>query len=497
MDARLETRSGRVRGSLEDGVFVFRGVPYAGPASGEFRWRPPGAPEAWSGERDATRGGPDAQQFREQVLLFDAEDRAQAEDAPLLNVWTPELGAGGRPIMVFIHGGGFEMSGGMRALYSGQHLAMEGDVVVVTINYRLGIFGLLSSSELRDADTGVAANWLMLDQIAALKWVREHAALIGGDPNRVTIFGESAGGVSVGLLAVSPLAKGLFQKVIVQSGAPIPIPAGQAERGTEALCKQLGVAREDIASLRDLPFSKLRTAYPAWREHATRQGYALRPSQDGVVLPAPTYDLLDAGATRDLEIVVGTNRDELSIMSDLDPTVRSLDEAGLRQRIGGLLRSEARADAVIRRYQEQHEARGLGIEPPELYASINTAYFIRNDSYSYLEKHVASGGVGYAYLVDWESPQGRLRACHGIELPFCFGTLETAPGARAFAGDGAEALALRDRMLHAWAGFAHGRGRRAFGPAFDAQKRSTMCFGPDSGPVEAPLDWEREAWRGL
>lgn len=497
MEALLESRFGRLRGTREGDVSIFLGVPYAGPVSGEQRWRPPTQPTPWTGERDATRGGPDAYQFSDQIPLFDCEPRPTAEDALTLNVWTPELGSGGRPIMVFMHGGGYASGGGFRELYDGQFLAREADVVVVTINYRLGILGLLASPQLREPESGLSSNWCMLDQIAALEWVRDHASEIGGDPSRVTIFGESAGGVSTGLLAVSPLARGLFQKVIVQSGAPIPISLEQAHRATAALCKELGIQETDLASLRSAPVATLKAAFPSWRDLATRQGFALRPCQDGVFLPADPLELIAAGATRDLEITVGTNRDELSIMGKLDPSIRGLDEAGLLARVASLLDSEAKASEVITRFRKAHASQGMGTTPEPLYCSIWGSYFIREGSHTFLERHVASGGQGYAYLLDWESPSADVGAAHGMELPFCFGTLETAKSAEGFAGEGPAAVALRKRMLHAWADFAHGHADPAFGPPFDPERRTTMRFGPKSGPTNAPLDWERQAWRDL
>ena len=497
MEALLETHSGRVRGRREGAdLCVFRGIPYAASSHGERRWRPPGAPSPWAGARDATRGGPDAPQFGEGPF-FDAERRYQNEDCLVLNVWTPELDAGGRPVMVFIHGGAFATGGGVRELYDGRFLAVEADVVVVTLNYRLGVLGLLASPQLRDAESGAAANWCMLDQIAALEWVRDHARAIGGDPNRVTIFGESAGGASVGLLAVSPLARGLFQRVIVQSGAPIPIPIEQADRAAASFCRELGIDEGQIESLRGAPLESLRAAYPSWQQFATHRGFALRPCMDGVFLPESPLDLIDAGATRGLEIAVGTNRDELALMPELDPAYRNIDARELSKRVAALLDSEEAAAELLQRYREMHRKMGLSREPGELYTAIGTSYFIRNGSYAYLERHVAKGGKGYAYLFDWESPKQKLGACHGLELPFCFGTLESAAGAREFAGEGPRATALRDRMLHAWADFAHGNAAAAFGPTFDAERRSTMRFGPECGPADSPLNEERDAWGGI
>jgi len=488
----LETKSGRVRGVALAGCRAFLGVPYAEAPTGKARFRAPSAPTPWTGERDGRERGADMIQFGDGRHFFDYEDRPQSEDALTVNVWTPELAPARRPIMVFVHGGGFALGGGSRLLYDGQALTRDGDVVVVTINYRLGPLGLLAHPSLAVGDGDACGNWAILDQIAALRWVQEHAAAIGGDPDRVTLFGESAGSVSVGILCAIPQARGLFQSAIMQSGAPRTIPFEQALRATRALCDAAGVASDDPSALRTRDVDALVEASPAWLALATRNGYALRPTVDGVVLPEQPLELAAKGNTREIELVVGTNRDELNMYAG-DPGFRTIDASTLRERVGAIAGDDHDPAKLVDVYREARAERGEGTEPWQIMAAILTDAFVRRDSLRFLERHVENGGAGHAYLVDWASPTPDLGSCHGIELPFCFGTLETAPGMPKFAGEGETARALASRMVGAWSAFAHGEGR-PFGARYDLRDRSTMRFGAACGETHAPREAERRAW---
>ena len=493
MNATLETRTGRVRGVHQANCFAFRGIPYAKGPLGALRWRPPSPPEEWSGIRDALEFAPDAIQFSSGSGFFDDEARPESEDSLVVNVWTPALSPARRPIMVFFHGGGFSFGGSGRQLYDGRFLAGEGDVVVVTVNYRLGPLGLLAYPAWRDPESGVAANWLVLDQIAALRWVHEHADAIGGDPTNVTIFGESAGSVSVGMLCVAPRARGLFHKAIMQSGAPMTILPERAHHATRSLCDALNIDTDDVEALRAVPVDVIKQSQTAWLKHAVRRGYALRPVADGEVIPAAPLELAAKGATREIELVIGTNRDEMNMFALDDPSYTRLEESALPARVEALVGLDRDVKTLIATYREARAERGESIEPWRVYAAIATDDLIRLDSLQFLENHVASGGIGYSYLFDWESPNPLLGASHGMELPFCFGTLASAPGMQEFAGAGAEANRLRGNMIHAWSSFAHGEAG-AFGPAFDPNTRRCQRFGIECEVTQAPLERERIAW---
>src|SRR5437763_2189142 len=258
-DLIVETAAGKVQGVEEDGLAVFKGIPFAAPPVGALRWRPPQPVEPWTGVRPADEYGAWAPQPPPAGAGgVGGEDAVKDEDCLTLNVWTPAASDGGqRPVMVWIHGGGFTTGSGAGALYRGGHLAARGDVVVVSINYRLGALGFAAHPALRDPDTGICANWGMLDQVAALQWVQQNIARFGGDPANVTIFGESAGGMSVSTLLGMPMAKGLFAKAIAQSGGPVGVLFEAGTTVAEDLAEALGRSAAEVAELRDVPVEAL------------------------------------------------------------------------------------------------------------------------------------------------------------------------------------------------------------------------------------------------
>ena len=489
----VETRAGRVKGEPihETGrdVVVFRGIPFAAAPAGARRWKAPRPPEPWTGVRDALAFGPEAPQLPS-PLPFDQVERPQAEDCLSLNVWTSGCDGARRPVMVWIHGGGFQTGGSGRPLYDGAALAAHGDVVLVSLNYRLGALGLVSHPALADREVGVEANWALLDQIAALEWVRDHAEAFGGDPANVTVFGESAGGASVALLLCAPRARGLFRRAMIQSASPLPISRAQGLEATDALLDASGCAELGPIALRGLSVEQLLESQPRWAEVAARGRTAVRPIVDGEVLPHGPAGALAAGATRDVELVVGSNADEWKLFGYLDPHRGDLDAARLQKRVRGLVGE--RATPLIDTYRDARGARGADADPWSLWCAIQTDLLIRAPALAFLEQHVAGGGRGYAYEFTWPSPVPGLGACHGLELPFCFGTLDTAAGMHGFAGKGPEATRLADTMRDAWLAFA--RGETADWPAYDAARRRTRCFGRECGVVDAPGEDERASW---
>ena len=244
MDGVVEVHGGRVRGVERNGTWSFSGIPYAATPAGRRRWRPPAPVAPWSGIRECDRFGPVAHQAPMEIEAFmGGEPEAASEDSLSLNIWTPGVDGGHRPVMVWVHGGSFVSGSGSGGMYRGGRLAREGNVVVVTINYRLGLFGFLAHPVLAEPDQtwldgeqwSGFGNWGLADQIAALRWVRDHIASFGGDPGKVTLFGESAGGMSVSALLGASAAKGLFHRAIVQSGPPYT-------HSVEAASSQIGRA---------------------------------------------------------------------------------------------------------------------------------------------------------------------------------------------------------------------------------------------------------------
>src|ERR1700719_4861160 len=260
MTATVSTRSGKLEGDDQGGLLVFKGIPFAAPPVGARRWLPPEKPASWTGVRDARRFGAVAHQNRMMLSALTAMviDGEQSEDCLTLNVWTPALDGKRRPVMVWIHGGGFTIGASSQALYDGSNLARRGDVVLVTVNYRLGPLGFLRLADVTGGKIPASGSEGMLDQVAALEWVRDNIAEFGGDPGNVTIFGESAGGMSVGTLLATPAARRLRHKAIPQSGAcHTGAPVARANRTAERVLSRLHVQPGDVAAIRALTRAQL------------------------------------------------------------------------------------------------------------------------------------------------------------------------------------------------------------------------------------------------
>lgn len=493
----VETKYGRVQGLEEDGLRVFRGVPFARPPVGGLRFRPPRPPDPWAGVRPAERFGPIAPQPPSLRPLLPGEPVEWAEDCLSLNVWTPALDAGRRPVLVWVHGGSFVTGSGASVLYRGHHLCARGDVMVVTVNYRLGALGFLAHPGLRDEETGAAGNWGLLDQLAALEWVRDHAGALGGDPDNVTVFGESAGAMCVSTLLGTPAAEGLFRRAIAQSGGSVATPLELAAETGERLLAELGLAGEPVTRLRDVPVEAIVEAQTRLLVTDAWDRIPLATVVDEGVLPGSPLGAVARGLASGVSLLVGTNRDEMKFFAIGDPSLRNLDEAGLRARLRRTLGPEA--DAAVEAYRAARGARGQPVSAPELWCAIQTDWVFRVPAVRVAEAQRAHSDQTYAYLFTWESPAagGALGACHGLEIPFVFGTL-TSPGVGMFTGEGPQARALSERMQDAWLAFARSGdpSTTELGewPAYDARRRATMVLGPACSVQEAPLEEERRFW---
>ena len=390
----VTTGCGKVEATTRDGVVEALGIPFARAQ----RLSAPERAERWSGTLDATEFGPASLQPPGEVFM--AVDMPLSEDCLSLNVWAPEAAVGSapeRPVMVWIHGGGFRQGSGAHMLSRGQVLAARGDVVVVTVNYRLGALGFLAHPEL--ADDGVCGNWAVLDLVAALQWVRDEIGAFGGDAGNVTLFGESAGGTLVSLLGASRAASGLFRRMIVQSGVPTAITLERAARLAEEVAEQVGAA--DVRALRDVPGDAILGAQVALE---TRRGgrMVFIPCVDGVVVEQPPIDALAAGAAAGIPMLIGTNVDELRLMSAGDPHRRDLDADGLRRRLDKLI--DGAVDEVIERVTRAREARGEPTTPSDLWFAIESDRFFRVPSIRAADAHVAHEPRTYVYLFGWPSP---------------------------------------------------------------------------------------------
>ncbi|ONI81363.1 carboxylesterase [Actinosynnema sp. ALI-1.44] len=464
MDITVDTRNGAVRGVAADGVMTFKGIPYAAPPVGPNRFQPPRPVEPWTGVREATRFGPTAPKAGYlpplDALIPDAD--IPGDDYLNLNVYTPDPGDS-LPVMVWIHGGAFLNGSG--SSYDGTAFARDG-VVCVTLNYRLGADGFLYFPG--------NANRGLLDQVAALEWVRDNIAAFGGDPGRVTVFGESAGAMSVGMLLGMPRAAGLFQRAILQSGAAAhAVPPESAERVKARLITKLGTA--DIT---DVPVADLLVAQRELRgEIGANPDPALWGDVARTLLPfGPVLDDGLAPGSSDVDIMVGTNADEFRLYIVPHGLLDSVTDELLT---GSMLRvglDPARAAAV---YEGT---------PGEKLAAVMTDWYFRTPAIRLAER----AKTAYMYEFAWQAPTfgGKLGACHAAELPFVFGT----PDDSAFAGLLGTHLPhhLADTMHGAWVSFATTGNPGWFG--YETSNRSTMRFDIESEVVLDPHSARRSLW---
>jgi len=493
----VETKEGALQGAEEGGVTVFRGIPYARAPIGELRFRPPQPPEPWSGVRVCDTFGSVAPQPESMLMAGETTPEEQSEDCLHLNVWTPSCDDGARPVMVWIHGGAFTTGSGSGSYYRGHHLAARGDVVVVTLNYRLGALGFLAHPDLIDAETGSSGNWGLHDQIAALQWVQANITNFGGDPVNVTIFGESAGSMSVSALVGSPVAQGLFRRAIAQSGGPLAASMDTAVTYADELCARAGVA--SVAALRALGVAEVIAAQTAMTAEAAAGGTALvlSPTVDGGLLPEHPHTAIANGVAAGKELLVGTNLHEMKLWAIGSRKLTGGSEADI---LGRLERSvgEGAAEALAA-YKAARSARGEDVSPLALWTAVESDRVFRMPALRMCEAHSANGDAVYDYLFTWESPAvgGLLGSCHALEIPFVFGTL-TGPGVDRFTGGGPEALGLSEKMQDAWLAFARTGDPSAAGvgswPRYEAGRRATMLLGATVSLENAPYDAERAHW---
>lgn len=490
MPPTVETAAGYLIGSSEGPLSVFRGVPFARAPVGADRFAAPRPPESWTGLREAVTFGPAAVQSAIDITYVPGFSLwegigATSEDCLTLNIWTPGL-TGRRPVMVWFHGGAFLKGAGSQALYDGTTLAGRGDVVVVTANYRLGALGFLSLD-----DDRFSPNAGLLDQLAVLEWVAQHAGALGGDPGNVTVMGESAGAVSVAALMASPRAAGRYHRAVAQSGAGrrLPSPSPAAEM-TDRLLARLGLDRSRAGELLTLPADRLLSAQVAVTVDVRRTDISagFQPWIDGEVLPAQALDALVRGSSAGVPFLAGTNRNEMNLWRVLEPGLRSLDGPGLAQRVHRLV--GAAAGDLIAVYRSARP----GATPAELWEAIWSDREFRIPSLRATEAQAGQCPATYSYLFTWPSPSPDMGSCHGLELPFVFGTLDSK-GAGSFAGSGPPARALATTIQDAWLSFA--RTGDPGWPAYDRATRRTMVLGEACGTVDDPMAAERLAWDGL
>jgi len=473
------TTSGRVRGKERRGIATWRGIPYATAQ----RFRAPEPVKPWTGERDAIDFGPFAMQARnpQQAMMSGLTDRiATSEDCHFLNIYSPSTD-GKRPVVVWIHGGAFIMGAGSQPLYDGTSFAANHDIVVVTINYRLGLFGLMFLGDVLGGE--YPGNLALLDQVAALRWVRDNIAAFGGDPNNVTIMGESAGAVSVAHLLAMPAAAGLFHRAILESGAPGLVTRTREEATTFAndVIGMLGVAPHDVSTITadQLIGAQLQATM-------ARGMGAFTPYVDGTVIPRNPVDLVRGGSAANVPILMGSNRDEWALFDVfLGEAVTQLVIDQLRERIGPLLPPlhakyrDARAD--------KNEQRA--------WVDLIGELAFRIPMIKLAEALVHHSPV-WMYRFDWATRvfDGKLGAAHALELPFVWNVIDS-PFAQILLGpDAPSAHALATKMHAMWAAFIKSGTPDEAWPRYDTKRRATMMFDRESRVVDDPAGDLRALW---
>jgi para-nitrobenzyl esterase len=490
--ADAHTRSGPVRGTHNGQVKVWKGIRYGAPPVGDLRWRAPVAPDPWTDVADATAFGPVSPQPKSPIPL--GPGTRVDEDCLFLNVWAPSGVEAGdkKPVMVWVHGGAYIFGSGSQPLYDGHNLASRGDVVVVTLNYRMGAFGFLDLSGLESGGQRFDTNLGLRDVLLALHWVKDNIAVFGGDPAQVTLFGESAGGGIVTTLLTSPAAEGLFARAIAQSSPATSVyDSARAKTVAELLLDRLGVSAADARSV--LVEALVDASFHAF-EHVpttTPGTLAYAPTVDGDLVPDYPVKLARAGKSHPVPLIIGTNRDEAALFrwmkSPLMPiapkTIKAMFEEIASEQPGLQLPSEAEIGSAYSGIRTKalglHVARDVGFRMPTVW---------------FAEGHAQVAPV-YLYRFDWTTPMLRLLrlgAAHATELPYVWGNLVMGAKDITFKLGGLKpGMAVSERMQDRWIAFAKGESPWT---GYDTTTRATLVIDKEDRVADDLDRGIRAAW---
>ena len=476
------TQYGLVLGREKNGVRLFKGIPYAEAPVGDRRFKRPVSPASWDDIRDATRFGPAAPQLPSGGMT-DSVSVNWDEDCLFLNVCTPGVDHKKRPVLVWIHGGAYRSGQGAVPWYNGTSFALNGDIVVVSINYRLGALGFTDLSRFGDSYATSGINGIC-DQIRALKWVRDNISGFGGDPSKVTIAGESAGGFSVATLLGCEQAQGLFRRAIPQSGAAHHTLTEKVGRVVaNLLIDELAVESIDElkeASVMDILKAQAR-ADVRYNQMGIGNGVqAFYPVEQNEVLPIPLRESIRSGVGASVPVLTGTNKDE--------NTLFVMEEISSER-----LRSQAETygrESLVDAYREMLP----GATETELAIELGTDFTFKIPAVRHVEDRIAQGADTWMYQFDWESRNVRLKATHALEIPFVFNTLRSS-GVDAFIGGGELPQAVSDEMHSVWTSFI--QGDEPGWPKYDLEKRTVKHFDNNSSLVDNGELQRLKAWEGI
>ncbi|MDX1694167.1 MAG: carboxylesterase/lipase family protein [Ketobacteraceae bacterium] len=512
MSIIVETSLGKLKGIRHEDFMEFRGVPYAKPPTGERRFKAPEPLEPWEKVRNANRFSDAC--LQEEISMFGIGNTS--EDCLYLNIWTPACDDRQRPVLVWIHGGGYATGSGAQLIYRGRDLARNGDVVVVTINYRLGALGFLHLEGLIDDSYGVSNNNGLRDQMAALAWVKEHIHHFGGNGDEVTVMGESAGGMSVATLLACPSAASFYKRAIIQSGSGDHVlTRSDAGKVTTTFLKAAAIDPDSPEKLWQLDNKQLLKAQRAChsivinrgvhRQTVTQIGMAFMPLVDGELLPQTPLSAIDDGAAAGIPLLVGYTRDEWNLFLHIpgpdgstlaQKKYQDLDKPGLidlcERGLPGL------GEKTANLYEQVVRSANPDADYIDMYSAFETDRMFRIPSLNIAAAQSKHNNQVYAFSFQWD--KGIFGACHAVDIPFVFGGVASGMG-QILTGGGEQARKLSDRVQACWIAFARsgnpGTDEVGAWPGYDTKSRQVMIFDEEIRVESDPASKTREHWEGI